>query len=334
MNYSEEILHLDTMNIELTTKCPLHCPQCYCSLEGGKNIDLSTAINWLKEGAKVGVKDVMLSGGETLCYPNIYDIIRTAKELRIKSNVALSGYNFNQDVLDKLVETGVNEIFISLNGSTNEINSLTRDGYNLAINALKLLKANNYQNTHINWVMHCNNADDFSNIISLAENYNVSEVVVMAVKPTSKKELKTIPTFEQMCTVRDFIRSYKGNVRIGIESCFSPMLALTCDTKLFGNFNVGPNSGCCAGLSTFSVSVDGKLSPCRHLEYYEEFNSLEDYWNNSSILKKIREIYDKEPSEPCKNCNLMNYCRPCMAVNSKLEGKLYRGNKYCPIGNQ
>ena len=60
-------LELDTMNIELTTRCPLRCPQCYCTLTGGKNIDLNTAIYWIKEGASLGVKEVMLSGGETLC---------------------------------------------------------------------------------------------------------------------------------------------------------------------------------------------------------------------------------------------------------------------------
>ena len=42
------------MNMELTTACPLRCPQCYCSLEGGKHLDLETAMHYLEQ-AKVRV---------------------------------------------------------------------------------------------------------------------------------------------------------------------------------------------------------------------------------------------------------------------------------------
>ena len=110
-------LHLDTMNIEITTNCPLHCPQCYCSLTGGKNIDPDTAIYWIKEGAKAGVKYVMLSGGETLCYPHIYELIEAAVKYCGFANVALSGYKFTQEVYEQLLKAGVSGIFISLNGS-------------------------------------------------------------------------------------------------------------------------------------------------------------------------------------------------------------------------
>ena len=324
-------LFLETMNIELTTNCPLHCPQCYCSLTGGKNIDLHTAIYWIKEGGKAGVKDVMLSGGETLCYPHIYEVVKAAKEYCGEANVALSGFRFTQEVYDNLVDAGVSGIFISLNGSTKEVNSQTRDGYDLAIAALDLLKKNKYPNTTINWVMHSNNADDFPNVVQLAEYYDVANVVVIGLKPDSQHSLKTTPTRNQMLAVRNVIRNHRGKTKIFVESCYSPMLALVCDTKLFGNMNVGKNKGCGAGRNTFSINVDGLLSPCRHLEYFEKFETIEDYMENSPIQRQLREIDTGTPAEPCASCRLMNYCRPCAAINSKLENRLYRGNKYCPI---
>ena len=323
-------LELDTMNIELTTRCPLRCPQCYCTLTGGKNIDLNTAIYWIKEGASLGVKEVMLSGGETLCYPFIYEVIGAAKKYCGGANVALSGYNFSQEVYDKLIAAGVTGIYISLNGSTEEINSLSRDGYHLAINALRLLCENQYANTTINWVMHSNNADDFANVLSIAETYDVANLTVMAVKPDSAKQLNTIPSRDQMLAVKETIRSYKGKTKISVESCFSPMLALLCDTKLFGNLNVGKNRGCCAGRTTFSVSVDGTLSPCRHLEYYESYSNLCDYFENSPTQKALRSL--KENSrEPCASCKYTNNCLHCLAINSKINNELYFGNTYCPI---
>lgn len=323
----------ETMNIELTTNCPLHCPQCYCSLTGGKNIDLQTAIHWIKEAGKLGVTDVMLSGGETMCYPHLYEVIHAAKAYCGTANIALSGFAFTQDVYDKLLAAGIGGIFISLNGSTREINSLTRDGYELAIAALELLQKNRYPNTTINWVMHSNNADDFENIVAIAEKYDVANLVILGVKPDSKKSLHTIPSMEQMISVKNFIRSHTGKTRILIESCYSPMLALISDTKLFGNMNVGKNKGCGAGRTAFSVSVDGLLSPCRHLEYYEKYDTAAEYWEKSEVLKHLRQM-DNNPSEPCDSCRLKNYCRPCAAINSKLEGKLYRGNSYCSLAGK
>lgn len=321
----------ETMNIELTTNCPLRCPQCYCTLTGGKNIALDTAIYWIKEAAKNGVKEIMLSGGETMCYPHLYEVIAEINKCNCHANIALSGYRFTQDVLDKLITSGVYGIYISLNGSTEQINMVTRDGYELALSALDLLCKNQYPHTVINWVMHSSNADDFPNIVAIAERYNVESVVVLGVKPDSKKCLNTMPTYEQMQQVSSIVKHHKGSVKLYIESCFSPLLAMTCDTALFGNFNVGKNNGCGAGRTTVSVSVDGRLSPCRHIDIYEEYPTLAQYWNESPIMKRLREIDENMPEDPCDQCKYVKYCRPCTAIMHKLDGRLYRGNKYCQI---
>ncbi len=321
----------ETMNIELTTKCPLHCPQCYCSLSGGKDIEPDTAIYWIEQGAKMGVKNVELSGGETLCYPYLLSVIQAAKKAGVTPNIALSGYRFDQKMLDNLIQAGVGGIFVSLNGSTEDINSLTRDGYDFAIHALKLLKENNYPDTTINWVMHCNNTEDFPNLLKLAENMCVNSIVIIGLKPDSHDSLHTLPTREQMEFIKKIIRSQKGKPKIYVETCFSMMLALVCDTKLFGNMNLGKHKGCGAGLTTFSVNVDGLLSPCRHLDYFEKFENLQEYWDKSETLNLLRRLALEKPSGSCTDCRLKEYCRPCYAANSKIEGRLYRGNHYCPL---
>ena len=318
------------MNIELTTNCPLHCPQCYCSLTGGKNIDAKTAIKRIKEGGEMGVTDVMLSGGETMCYPYLYEIINAAKKYCGVANVALSGFNFTQEIFDRMIDAGVGGIFISLNGSSEEINSQTRDGFDLAIAALKLLSDNGYKNTTINWVMHSSNADDFINVVKLAESYNVANLVIIGVKPDSRHTLSTIPTAEQMNDVAKIVRTHKGKMRIFIESCYSPLLALTCDTKLLGNMNIGKNKGCNAGRSMVSINVNGEFSPCRHLDYFERWDSLVEYWEKSPILQKIRTL-DNSRREPCVLCKFNNYCRHCLAINSKTKGELFIGNETCPL---
>lgn len=288
----------EAMNIELTTKCPLKCPQCYCSLEGGKEIPLETAKYWLAQGKSMGVKQVELSGGETLCYSRIYELKAYCREIGVTSNIALSGCYFDQSVYERLVEAGIGGIFVSLNGSSKEINSITRDGYELAINALRILCENGFEASTINWVMHSNNADDFWNVIKTAEKYRVNSITVMAFKPDAAHQLNSVPNARQMEYTASFIRQYNGSVKLRAETCFSPMLALAGDTKLFGNMNIGKYKGCLAERSFFNVNVDGKLSPCRHLEYFEEASTLEEYWNNSKVLDKIRSV-EADKREPC-----------------------------------
>jgi pyrroloquinoline quinone biosynthesis protein E len=320
----------ESMNIELTTTCPLRCPQCYCKLEGGKNIDKDKAIEWLRQAGEMGVHSVLLSGGETLCYPHLYDVVRAAARYCGTVFTALSGYNFTGEVLNKLADAGISGIFISLNGSNEEINSLTRDGFSLAISALSLLKENEYSETWINWVMHSCNTDDFENVIKLAESFNVKNLVVMTVKPDSSHELKTAPTTEQIRAFSKIIRGYKGKVQIMVEACFSPMLAVVFDDEHKSNSNVGIGKGCGAGLTSFSVNVDAMLSPCRHLDYFESFDSLDEYWNQSSVLRQLRLLdYIKLP--PCSECYYSPNCRHCIAINSKLHGNLYLGNNTCTL---
>lgn len=322
--------HLETMNIELTTKCPLSCPQCYCSLAGGKDIPLEIAVQRIREAAGLGVKDVMLSGGETLCYPYLYDVIKAAGECCLSVNVALSGVGFDRETLQKLINAGVTGIFISLNGSTEEINSISRDGYAFAIRALKLLQESSFPNTTINWVMHSSNADDFPNVVKLAEDYGVRCITILGLKPDSRHTLTTFPTREQMMDMKKFLRAYNGTCMIQIESCFSPMLALYCDTKLFGNFNVSEYNGCNAGKTTVSVSVDGLFSPCRHLDFYESFDSIKEYMERSKTQAQIRELSGSRAA-PCCSCRLKDYCRPCLAINEKLCNELCYSFTQCPI---
>ena len=321
---------LEILNLELTTQCPLRCPQCYCTLNTGKHLDCTVALHWIDEAAKIGVQMINLSGGETMCYPHLYEIIEYANSKGIKCNVALSGYRFDQEAYGKLVKAGVDGIYVSLNGSTEAVNQKSRNGYHLAISALSLLKEANFKNTTINWVMQSSNADDFEEMIRLAEEYKVSSLVVIGSKPDSENDLSKRPTLEQMLAVSNIIRKYRGSVKVCVESCYSPMLALVGQSFLLGNRNVGPDKGCLAGLCAASVNVDGLLSPCRHLYQFEKWDSLEAYWNESPILNKIRSLDDAR-REPCVSCKFNPYCRHCLAINSNVEGELFIGDKGCPL---
>lgn len=321
--------HPQMMNIELTTKCPLRCPQCYCDLENGKDIDKDIAIKWLKDAAVSGIRIVCLSGGETLCYPHLTDLIRECKKLGLESNIALSGALVTKEKLLEIIEAGVTGIYVSLNGSTSEINGKSRDGFELAIKTLELLKEINFENRGINWVMHSFNADDFENIVRIAEEMKVKTIDVMVFKPDSHAALPSVPSGEQIRTVAKFIKNYEGPVEIGSESCFSQMRMLL-KNSFVGNMNIGVEKGCGAGRDSVSINIDGKLTPCRHLNFAEEFDNIEEYWNKSEFLEKLRTV-EETITEPCADCRYSKNCLPCMDINYRMKGIIQFSNDYCDI---
>ena len=96
----KKVNHFESINLELTTKCPLRCPQCYCTLEGGKDLSRETALRVIREAAELGAKHAELSGGETLCYPWLLDLVAEARKNGIVPNIAISGWHFDRHVLD------------------------------------------------------------------------------------------------------------------------------------------------------------------------------------------------------------------------------------------
>lgn len=307
----------------------MHCPQCYCQFEYGKNLDLEVAKHRVDEAIPLGLKSVNLSGGETLCYPHLYELIEYIAKKDLRPYIAISGALFDQVVYEKLVKAGTYEICVSLNGSTAEVNSISRDGYEYAIRALQILKENQFPRVTLNWVMHSTNADDFPNFLQLAEDYNVAVINVIGFKPDSSNSMKTVPTVEQIVAVSNEMKQYRGPVTLSVETCYSNFLAIHLNTKLLGNLNITPDKGCAAGRTCISVNVDGKLTPCRHIDVAEDYATIEDYWDKSEILATLRKI-EVHKEEPCISCAFERYCRHCQAISWQIKHRFFLGYENCP----
>ena len=317
------------MNLELTSKCPLKCPQCYCDLQNGRNLDYQTALKWLDNAARIGVEYINLSGGETMCYPQLIPMLEYISDKGMKANVALSGYGFGKTQLMAMKKAKINEICISLNGPTKEINECSREGFELAIAALQLLKEERYQDTCINWVMHQSNADHLQAMVDLSEEYQIKELVIMVFKPDSEHERKGLPTLAQLKATADIVKKHQGEVTISVESCFTQLRILLSE-RFWGNVNRGINKGCGAGRDGISINLEGKLTPCRHLEFAEDYQSIEEYWQQSLVLEKLRTVEDAK-EEVCQQCRYNKYCLPCMAINVKTKGKIAFGEEDCRL---
>ena len=272
-----------------------------------------------------------MSGGETLVYPYLTELLQSISDNGLNSAIAICGWGFDVAKLQELKNAGVDEIYVSLNGSTKEVNERSRDGYEMAINALKLLQADQQVNYYINWVARNDNISDFPDLVNLARHFGAKGIVILESKPDASYVLQATLSKENFLMLADFIKEHnQQEIHITVEPCFSPLRAYIYNAFLW-NRNTGVDKGCGAGRNAMAVDVDGNLIPCRHLLYSESYASIEDYWWQSEVLNTLRK-YEDYKEEPCQHCYLTNNCISCRAVADKVEKNLFSGNHYCAIG--
>lgn len=123
-------------NIDLTNRCNMNCPICFANANQAGYVyepDFETVVAMLKmlrSEEPIKCTAVQFSGGEPTVYPRLPDVIRTAKELGFAQvQVATNGIKYanDYDYLKSCVDAGLNTIYLSFDGVTDDIYLQARD---------------------------------------------------------------------------------------------------------------------------------------------------------------------------------------------------------------
>jgi len=102
---------------ELTHRCPLQCPYCSNPLElEGAGAELDTA-RWqdvLRQAARLGVLQLHLSGGEPTVRRDLEDIVATAAEVGLYTNLITAGVLLSRSRLEELAVRGLDHVQLSI----------------------------------------------------------------------------------------------------------------------------------------------------------------------------------------------------------------------------
>jgi len=102
---------------ELTHRCPLQCPYCSNPLELERsNTELSTADwqNVMRQAAALGVLQIHLSGGEPTARKDLEEIIKTAAEVGLYTNLITAGVLLTKERLKALADAGLDHVQLSI----------------------------------------------------------------------------------------------------------------------------------------------------------------------------------------------------------------------------
>lgn len=306
---------------DVTNACNLRCKHCYNN-SGAKREDELT-FEEIKKAvdtfANIGVLNMVLSGGEPLLHPDLFDIISYIRSKPLSCIIFTNGTLITQEVVNRFKALSILSVAISLDGATPETNDSFRGipgSFEKTVKAIKMLKEAEIP-VRINVCLHKGILGEIDDLLNLFREWNITEYSVWPVSYTGRsQEPDFVITLEEYKTVLKQLKEYQSAEGVKNEIPYVPQ-----------------QINCGAGRGSLTIRSNGTITLCS--PFPDEISlgnirtdSITEIWNNSELLWKIRRINISE-CEMCRGCNHIKVCQGgCMAHNYQRTGTFMCGDPF------
>ena len=334
---------------DITSKCNLRCS--HCSV--GKNyfngkvkeLSLSQKLEIIDKLASGGVEGISLLGGEPLTMEaDLISVIEYAISKGFKISLVTNGLLLREEVMKKVVDSGISHITISLDGATKVAHETMRGKgtfekliHNVSDLTNYIRQAKSPLQVNINTVLTRLNYPQMEEIIDLCMGLKVNQWTLLSLgcvgfAEDHKENLAITPYEEIDATKRIIQRCSLGNLQgLNVTPQVYP-LVFDYIKKVYG-FVMPKQRICCnASISLGFVAPDGNMYPCDRVpgESYLGrklgdttirpmsllHNSFYEIWNMDYYVKMFNLILSEKTYEnyqPCNHCKYLKngYCNPC-----------------------
>jgi heme d1 biosynthesis radical SAM protein NirJ len=202
----------------LVRRCNLLCKHCY-SISGDVDFpgELSTAevFRVMDDLKNFHVPVLILSGGEPLLRPDIFEISHRAKAMGFYVGLSSNGTLISEVNIGKIAAVGFDYVGISLDGigPTHDAFRRCEGAYQLALNGLRLCRANGIK-TGLRFTMTNDNAQEFPNLLDLMDEEGIDKFylshLVYAGRGNKNRETDATRAFTRRMMDVLFDRAYKA----------------------------------------------------------------------------------------------------------------------------
>lgn len=319
---------------EITHRCNSRCLNCSLWRNPSKE-ELKTgqakAVIW--QASRLGTMHISYSGGETLLRPDMSELISFTRRVGIKCSVNSNGTLIDNGTAMELGRAGLNTIYISLDGSTEQINDsirVVKGSYQKALQAIEALKRVRYRygmRVFVNSTINNRNLSDLEKLAEVCRSLDLDGWTMSVVQDVesygpSKDVLLSASEAE------DFNRRL-----IEIRKRYPKLIPYDKEyIKSMGEYIKSPENlyryRCVAGYSVASIMPNGDLHPCP-AAFHRIGNLMQDSFRNlwfseeaGLVRKRIR-------------CNHHPICWfDCIAPLNIMVDEARRGAWYSLIGGR
>lgn len=270
--------HLPILLIFITDKCNLRCRMCgvweHASPDSIHN-ELTTE-EWkavIRSAVKLRTVLLSITGGEAVLRPDVYEIIRFARQNGIAVHLCSNGTVLNDSRVDQLRESGVNTVSVSVESDVPEIHERLRgEGtFEKAVRGIRLLreKAPGVK-VGINFLITAQNFRDMWRMIPFAESLGVHQIKFAPIHTNLQHKGKRQEEFADLIFTEENLDELEGEIGKLAEAAAKSRLQTT--SRIFLNGIVSlyrhPRTGfrCYAGYAACAINPQGRVSPCCDVE--------------------------------------------------------------------
>jgi len=315
---------------EVTRSCNLNCAHCRAAASCGPySGELSTdqCLKLVDDIASVSLPVIILTGGEPLLRPDIFEIAAYGTDKGLRMVMATNGTLVTPAVVRKMIESGIQRVSISIDGKDAQSHDALRQekgAFDKAIAGIEVLKAAGME-FQINTTITTANLLQIKDILALAKNIGAAAHHIFLLVPTGRgRDLAG-----QAITAADYEETLMWFHRESLRS--EIQLKATCAPHYFrimhqnkpkgekpakkvGGYFHESTRGCLGGITFCFISHVGQVQPCGYLELdcgNVKRRRFVNIWEDSQVFRDLRD-YGKYGGK-CGRCEFIKVCGGCRA---------------------
>jgi heme b synthase len=315
---------------EVTRSCNLACIHCRAAAQDrpyANELSTEECFRFLDSVAGFAQPIIILTGGEPLLRPDIFDIAAYGTEQGFRMAMAVNGTLMTPETVRRMQEAGIQRISVSLDGAS----SATHDAFRQVPGAFdQALRGISYAREagldfQINTTITQQNLEELAAIQQLAVDLGAVAHHIFLLVPTGRgqdiaQQAISAKQYEQ--TLHWFYEQ-KDQVDLHLKATCAPHYyrilrqrakaeGKKVDMQTFGLDAV--TRGCLGGIGFCFVSHVGQVQPCGYLELNcgnIREQSFREIWETSPTFKDLRD-YSRYQGK-CGECEYVRVCGGCRA---------------------
>jgi len=331
---------------ETTRNCNLACMHCRASATHGPfsgELDTKASFRLLDQISQVGKPIIILTGGEPLLRPDIFDISRYGTKKGLRMVMAPNGTLITENLARQMADAGIQRISVSLDGATRESHDRFRgvDGaFEGALRGIKLAKQAGVE-FQINTTITKTNLKEIPEIQELAIKLGAVAHHIFLLVPTGRGKY----IVDQEITAAEYERTLNWFYDQREKSPLQ--LKATCaphyyrilrqrakqegKTVTFKTHGMDAfTRGCLGGTGFCFISHRGIVQPCGFLDVNcgdITKTSFPEIWNGSDTFLSLRNFNNLKGK--CGRCEFRKVCGGCRARAYEATGDFLAEEPLC-----
>lgn len=315
---------------ETTRNCNLECVHCRASATLGPyhgELDTTNSLKLLDDIATVAKPIVILTGGEPLLRNDIFDLAAHGTQLGLRMVMACNGTLVDPPTAEKMAESGIKRISVSLDGATSESHDAFRavpGAFEGALRGLENAKKAGIE-FQINTTITQDNLEEIERILDLAVALGAVAHHIFLLVPTGRGKYisdRAIDAAQYEKTLNWFY-DQRDKVPLQLKATCAPHYYRILRQRAhdegkkitFESHGLDAvTRGCLGGIGFCFVSHVGIVQPCGFLDLNcgdVTKTSFADIWRQAEIFTHLRSYDDLKGK--CGPCEYKRVCGGCRA---------------------